>query len=60
MRRITFCSVCDGAGSVGCPECYGSGVIVGVGTCHVCYGEGEINCSNCGGSGEAAEEDDDY
>lgn len=54
--RLTDCSECGGTGTVECPECMGSGIIVGVGTCHVCGGSGEVYCPHCDGSGKESVE----
>jgi DnaJ-class molecular chaperone len=54
--RSVLCSTCGGTGTVECPECMGSGIIVGVGTCGMCYGFQEITCPTCNGTGEEAVE----
>jgi DnaJ-class molecular chaperone len=51
LRRVQ-CSTCGGGGTIECPECMGSGLIVGVGTCGMCYGMKEITCPACDGTGE--------
>jgi DnaJ-class molecular chaperone len=60
--RSTLCSRCEGTGIIDCPECDGSGVIVGLGSCGRCYGAGEIVCPSCHGSRTeiVGERDDDF
>ena len=61
MSRYTkTCPKCGGQGMIVCPECFGTGYDVGIGTCRVCDGFREIDCPHCDGSGEVDYEPDDY
>jgi len=56
------CLVCNGAGSIPCPECGGKGKVggilgLGAKACYGCDGEGRLPCSECQGSGNDTSSD---
>eukprot|EP00307_Rebecca_sp_RCC1486_P014526 CAMPEP_0119419246 /NCGR_PEP_ID=MMETSP1335-20130426/20286_1 /TAXON_ID=259385 /ORGANISM="Chrysoculter rhomboideus, Strain RCC1486" /LENGTH=148 /DNA_ID=CAMNT_0007444537 /DNA_START=64 /DNA_END=510 /DNA_ORIENTATION=+ len=53
VRDRLTCVYCDGAGSLGCGACFGTGLGANGLPCTACGGTGKVSCVSCQGSGNS-------
>eukprot|EP00304_Pavlova_gyrans_P006020 CAMPEP_0206048036 /NCGR_PEP_ID=MMETSP1466-20131121/23011_1 /ASSEMBLY_ACC=CAM_ASM_001126 /TAXON_ID=44452 /ORGANISM="Pavlova gyrans, Strain CCMP608" /LENGTH=200 /DNA_ID=CAMNT_0053423071 /DNA_START=57 /DNA_END=657 /DNA_ORIENTATION=+ len=53
VRERLTCVYCDGAGTLGCGICFGTGRVPNGMPCDNCAGSGKVSCVSCQGSGNS-------